>query len=288
MLEDDRLKRSPSITRRELLKILVAAGLGGVLASSSVTALAAESSVSREARRYYVYKRDNYNTDILTAAADQYNDGKYRGSGISDYEMRKSIQALRRELVVYPTALLEKAKIKKIIILRNLQAKRNLDWLNINGSSNWQTGFILLDSFGSDWYKFSTLHHEIFHLLDRDSDNLAWASLNKNGDKAYVAKHGLGCDTPDNLQAGFIDVYGSCSVNEDQATITQALFWDSTESIQNRAAKDPVLTTKIQRIKQFYLEKSNGLMDEQYWRDLDTGIVRRAGESYWGNPKKRI
>ena len=149
------------------------------------------------------------------------------------------------------------------------------------------------------------IHHELFHLFDQVFYNNIAMYRNNDGDEIedWRTEHreegGIAYkDNADNdwlhdslddelNKKGFIkDVdYGEYSRTnplEDRAVIAQLLFARSPDAIlygeYERAAKDPIVAKKIEKIKDDYWHWSGGIMDDAYWKLLEKGDLDGARE----------
>ncbi len=69
---------------------------------------------------------------------------------------------------------------------------------------------------------------------------------------------------------GFPSAYAMTSPSEQRAVIAEFLMSDYAK-LMDMAKDDPALMGSIEKIKGEFLEKSDGIMDETYWKLVQSG-----------------
>lgn len=149
-------------------------------------------------------------------------------------------------------------------------------------------------------FQESILHHELAHVADIEdgkkkctedasicgdpikSNNKEWTAMNPEGKEAY-SQFWWGKAIRDVRQGkwprDFARFYAQSSPDEDEAETVAMLMTMNDKGYRKPILKNfPVLQKKAEKAKEYLFRRSNGLMDDQYWKDLEAGLV---GESYW-------
>lgn len=168
----------------------------------------------------------------------------------------------------------------------------------INAWAGDKSQIIVRDSeFGSDKNdSVATLHHELFHRMDdvfygmsRDiSDEVQdWRDdhLDGGGSSYFYSSDEHKAPGGDNGAVdieeyrGFLNTYSKASPVEDRAVIAESLFKPSSYNIlKNAAVRDKNIANKFDKIKQYYWHWSGGVMDERYWKYIESGDMDGARE----------
>lgn len=135
--------------------------------------------------------------------------------------------------------------------------------------------YFMQDKFG--WQNkeriVANFHHEFYHQSD---PHLHDQKFNDDWDvesSMKGASPGGIVDVSSSRKKGFVSSYGyQAGGKEDRATIAAVLFTDP-EKLERLAKDEPSLLNKVEKIKQEYLERSEGVIDETYWK------LRKAGET---------
>lgn len=94
-----------------------------------------------------------------------------------------------------------------------------------------------------------TMHHELFHSLDREHDKAAWSLLSPDG---WRPRPGYGVSSFDIHILGFVSTYASSQIAEDRAETFAHAITDESRSLA-KAERDSHVKSKLQAIKS-YLE----------------------------------
>lgn len=94
-----------------------------------------------------------------------------------------------------------------------------------------------------------TMHHELFHSLDREHDSADWRLLSPAG---WTPRPGFGVSAFDIHIAGFVSTYASSQIAEDRAETFAHAITDASRSLA-KAERDTHVKSKLQAIKD-YLE----------------------------------
>lgn len=109
-----------------------------------------------------------------------------------------------------------------------------------------------------------TLHHEIFHVLDRIPD-ARWSALNspdfRYGTGGIDRQHLFGQGEPSSIP-GFVSEYSTASPAEDKAELYERMI-TAPKDIQARAKKDPILEKKMKVIREMLEELG---LREEFWK----------------------
>jgi hypothetical protein len=190
------------------------------------------------------------------------------------------VGTIRTELEKYPPNIMKTTDMREIRLLKKFYD--SVYGYNCAGMLS-SEGIIL----GTENVS-TTIHHELFHWVDRYFVNLSKGSelldylllKNINEWKSYFPENsyiGSKCWDERLVSKGYMIRYAMKNYKEDRATTAEFLM-DSPLITERIAERDEIIEQKIKLIKDFYYEKSDGLMDDQYFQDLKNGIVKRG---YW-------
>jgi hypothetical protein len=179
------------------------------------------------------------------------------------------------ELLIYPKSFIKNSKIKKIIILHNIQLKKiNLSQERSGFPEFTETKSLILSSKERNFaYIRIVLHHEIFHYIDWIDDysfkDAQFAKLNiKNFSYGNGGENEREWIKLDKNLKGFINHYSTSALEEDKAEIYQYLIGCPDEALNN---KDEIVMKKAQRIQEFvnqFDKKGIGKKEKNFWGNL--------------------
>jgi hypothetical protein len=146
---------------------------------------------------------------------------------------------LSGELLRYPPTVLEAAALERIVLCAGLR----FEGRDVGGIG--AAGWIYLDvSIGDAALRRSLVHHELFHLIDRERWTAEWDALNP----AWFRYRGLaGENLPGGLDAralGFVSQYATASSSEDRAEVYAWMLVAPT-AVAERVERDPLLARKV-------------------------------------------
>lgn len=200
---------------------------------------------------------------------DQARGYKIEGDAASGEAMERYAPLWIKEWSRYPSGLMAKAKVSKIVFAEKL---------SLNGQIRAAVPAFDLDAMYFDpalgahspGYQRGVIHHEFFHMMDYRMGKLKvdpeWAALNPKDFKygeggAKMRTSGVGNLTKD--IPGFLTLYGTSAMEEDKAELFAHLIV-STKYVMDQAEKDPVLAAKIELLKKRMKEYDAGLNDD-FW-----------------------
>jgi hypothetical protein len=206
--------------------------------------------------------------------------GAIEGRRADARNLEKYVPLFVREFSLYPTSLIAKSKLKKVVLCAELSFAGQ----RRNAIPDWESDVLYLDvsPMNRPRYLAAVIHHEFFHLVDYRDDGFvykddAWAALNpvgfkygsggKNAQKdksttAFTTKH-----------PGFLTHYGTTGVEEDKAELYAHLIVNAGH-VKERAKDDAVLRAKIARLKKSLVEFCPDV-NEEFWKKAEK--VERAG-----------
>jgi hypothetical protein len=211
-------------------------------------------------------------------------------SKLNLFEAVPMVQIIREEITKYPLVYIQHYDIERFRLvkeLKNLRSKEDVETvgLAIEDSKQVYVGF------NNDLKFFrQTFHHEVFHRGDQvmmeqakrlpqpyqhpatlkvTFFNRDWANLNPTGEYAYFYNRYKPRKGQLNYEPikGFAVRYGKMDEMEDRATIAEYLMTDP-QTLFKRATNDAVLRKKINKIIQIFSERSNGIMNLDYFQAL--------------------
>jgi hypothetical protein len=216
------------------------------------------------------------------------------GKVADDAKVAAYTRLLQDEYAQYPPAFFRNTGLKDIVICADLaygEQKREASY-DVEG------GRLYFDArLGGEYEHFlrETMHHEYFHFVDlgpgmKNVSRFNWPDLN-----APEFSYGTGGENMRNSDAGvlrsdlpgFLTQYATASEDEDRAE-TFSHLWADPAFVKTRVAVDPVLESKVERIKAVVAEIVPE-MDETFWSMVSQHATKlapdpsKAGAS--GGPK---
>lgn len=179
---------------------------------------------------------------------------------------------LLAEFSIYPEGLLRKMKVRGIVLSRGLTF-RGVD----RGGLARPDGTLYLDVLGiRGAHNIRTIHHELFHLIQRTADARAkldgWDKLNVEG-YAYGSYRDVPDGTRTKATPGIVSLYAHKSAAEDQAELFSWMMVDPT-FIERMSGADEFLAKKVVRIRES-VAAVDRKADDAFWKRL---VGRTLGE----------
>lgn len=182
----------------------------------------------------------------------------------SKKNLNKACAVLIDELRLYPTEVIERAKLRRIVLCEGLRLKDKL----IGGLCLAKNGTIYISIEEPDKHTRLTFHHELFHSIDYIDDAYGWhdpnwVALNHDGFKYYEAKdkkHTNSANRP-----GFVSDYAMREAREDKAEIYANLILHY-NSLMDRAKTDEILQKKCKFIMDL-LKQFSPQFNELFWKN---------------------
>jgi len=218
-------------------------------------------------------------------------------------EAASAVKIIREEVSKYPKEYIKQCGVKSFRLVKGLwwfdQSDKSLE--PVGGLAYRNTRFVYA-TYSKDRIQFCRriIHHELFHRSDQKKlediarfpvvgsiiaeekeywDDDSWASLNPKGvgylrDRYKQREKHSSSSRP----RGFACFYGTKNEWEDRATIAEELMTDPI-GLKIKGEFDPVLQTKIDRLKNIFRKRSKGLLNDHYFQDLENKSVKGG---YWG------
>ena len=179
------------------------------------------------------------------------------------------------EFWIYGKSFIKKSKLKKIILLHNIDYTNSEYTQDRAGCPEYDLTKSITFAIREKnlAYIRIVLHHELFHFIDyaddQNFDDEGWEKLNMKG-----FEYGEGGDTErewiklEKNKMGFINHYSTSALEEDRAEIYQYLISCPDEALNNN---DVIVSKKAKRIQNFINEFDNkGIGDEKnnFWSNL--------------------
>ena len=197
------------------------------------------------------------------------------GNPATEEDLDNYIPILLMELSIYPKSFIKRSKIKKIIILNNIQfSKINLSQERSGFPEYNETMSLILASNERNFaYIRIVFHHEIFHFIDWIDD---YSFKDEKFEKLNLENfsYGNGGENErewiklDKNLKGFINHYSTSGLEEDKAEIYQYLIGCPDEALNN---KDEIVMKKVRRIQEFINQFDNkgiGKKENNFWGNL--------------------
>lgn len=198
------------------------------------------------------------------------------GGNITGSDAGPSVQQylslMVREFSVYPKEFLQRSKLKRIVVCRDLayaDQKRAAipDFAGRTLYLDCERGSQSLR------YQRGVIHHEFFHLIDYVDDGAVyedanWSALNPTG--FHYGKGGAAVQKDPtqsmfrNPTAGFLTNYSVSGVEEDKAELFAHLILNA-QKVEAAVASDEVLDSKVLHLKAS-LRQFCPQLDDAFWR----------------------
>ncbi len=244
---------------------LSAVVLSALVLHSASTGSAEESSIE--------LIRKHHGIDVRCTLPDILPDGISAKESTDILALRYSRNVFHPELGLYPPGLLKRLGLKTIYVVNDLV---------VDGTD---AAAIVLPEEGSlyietvfPWrnvYLASTLHHEIYHLIDRKdghlNDDKKWCALNP---KSFT--YGEEFDGQD----GFFTEYSAFDMAEDKAELFSSLVMFE-NLVWQKCKTDVVLAKKVALIKQRTAKASSGRCSEAFWERASWRKWNNQGQSFF-------
>lgn len=175
------------------------------------------------------------------------------------------------EFSYYPATAIKRSGLQEIILCRAL----DFEGAHRTALPDYDHDAFYLDverGGATEEYQRKVIHHEFFHIIDWKDDGLvysddAWVALNANGFKygrgGKFAQKDPRESVFDSSLKGFVTRYAMAGVEEDKAE-TFANMMVNYQLMEERAQNDPVLKSKIVRMKQL-LQKFDSSFNDEFW-----------------------
>ncbi len=197
--------------------------------------------------------------------------GRIDGRAAVTRSLEHYVPLLAAEFTLYPPELIERSALKRLVLCADLTFAGQ----RRNAVPDFEHDVLYLDvSRGthSKSYLRTVIHHELFHILDYRDDGLLyqddrWVALNQkgfrygSGGRAAQDNHQMSLLTEET--PGFLTAYSQTGVEEDKAETFAHLIVHSDHVLQ-RAARDPVIEAKVQRIKEL-MASFCPRMNDTFW-----------------------
>lgn len=172
----------------------------------------------------------------------------------------------------YPVDLVRRVGLRRVVLCRDLAFAGQ----RRGAVPDFDHDTLYLDILrGADrpGYLSRVLHHEFFHMVDYKDDGRLyadpeWAALNPQGFRygrgGKNAQEVRGTGVLTRRHPGFLNHYATTGVEEDKAEIFALLLTDP-QAIARRAAVDPVVRAKVQRMRAL-LARFCPAVDDAFWK----------------------
>jgi hypothetical protein len=201
--------------------------------------------------------------------------GPITGAKATSKHLEGYAKIFAREFSLLPPSLIAKAKLKRVVLCEDLAFAGQPR----NAVPDWEHDDLYLDVSRGAYaprYLAAVIHHEFFHIVDFRDDGLvyrddAWSALNPAGFKygsggknwqsdksttAFTTKH-----------PGFLTHYSTTGVEEDKAELYAHMIVNFAY-VDGRAKTDPVLRTKVTRMKALLFSFCPDMNDE-FWKKVE-------------------
>jgi hypothetical protein len=234
---------------------------------------------------------EKYKLEIITGAKSDHPDATF--DACNTVQEKFAADLLSTELSVYPPEIIHASKVERVVVCSGLSADgRDVQGLAQMGLFVVDTIFLEISRVMRDWeYARLAFHHELFHAIDYHDDlchyvDLSWRHLNNEEfDYDFGLFKGFNepCDRP-----GFLSTYSMSCPWEEKAEVYAHLIVN-TVCTEQRAANDPVLSKKVDRMKQLLFNFSPHYTDE-FWAQCRAKAGPNAGrkQSEWALGSSKV
>jgi hypothetical protein len=201
--------------------------------------------------------------------------GTIDGKNPGKKELRDYISLFALEFNLYPTDLVQRSRLKRVVLCSGLSFADQ----RRNAIPDYEHDTLYLDISRGTYSKIylqKVIHHEYFHIIDYRDDGLVYKDERWEALNPAKFKYGSGGRAAQDLQQtsvltdkfpGFLNHYSTTAVEEDKAEVFANLMVDF-KYVQNRAKKDRVLGTKVDRMKEL-LAKFCPEMNDKFWEKVE-------------------
>lgn len=213
--------------------------------------------------------------------------GQVSGQNPALNEIEKYGKMIVREIRQYAPAVVQKTRIKQIVLVKELtfqnqkrfgvpDFKHNFLFLDIMASAD-SPASLPLGGAGEE-YQRKVFHHNFFHLIDFADDGQMykdeeWSGLNPEGFQYKTGsndmQNDIRCSLPDETLQGFLNRYSTTGVEEDKAEIFANLMVSYPE-VMWRAEQDDIIKKKVFLMKEF-CRKFSPELSAQFWENQQWG-----------------
>lgn len=249
---------------------------------SNAKTAAGNRDLSREAKETIAWVAKNYRIEIVWKSVPYpipLREERKMLEGVDPTKevVEEALPGLKAALSKYPHEVPHAAGLRKIILGANLKASG----VHIGGYSYPPSHALILEIENGDKRGFPsrTMHHEIFHLIDRailgqfSKQDVIWLRLNGPAFRGYqmgdgwnwMANQQPGKARP-TAERGFVSPYSMSSVQEDKAEVFGFLM-DDPAALKTMADGDAIIRAKVERIKQL-VRQASPKMDNKFFDKL--------------------
>jgi hypothetical protein len=205
--------------------------------------------------------------------------GEIRGRFADLENLATYIPILASEWNIYPPELVEKSGLRRLVLCEDLEFAGQ----RRTALPDFEHHDLYLDvgrGRYSESYVRKVIHHEFFHVIDfRDDGALYadedWAALNsahfRYGGGGRNAQDDPGVSVISDERSGFLNRYCMTGVEEDKAELFAQMLVGR-PALQRRAARDPVLRAKVERMQEL-VRAFCPQADQAFW-DAATEVRR--------------
>ena len=197
--------------------------------------------------------------------------GSIDGSEAVGKERDSFVPILTSEWFLYPVELVEKTRLRRIILCKNLtfEGQRRTA---VPDFEHHDLYFDVVRGSYSELYVRKVIHHEFFHIIDFMDDGQLysderWAALNPKGFKygagGSTAQKDSSMSLVNNRVAGFLNKYSTMGVEEDKAEVFANMVVNP-NVMELRAKQDKVIKAKMRRMTEL-LEAFSPETDKTFW-----------------------
>lgn len=197
--------------------------------------------------------------------------GNIHGVAASDKAVENYAKLFATEFSLYPPELVRKTRLKRVVFCAELDfaGQRRTAIPDFEHS----TLYLDIERAADDRvYVLKVLHHEYYHVIDYADDRLVyedreWSALNapefRYGEGGRSVQDQSDTSVLTDRYPGFLNHYSTTGVEEDKAELFANLMVDP-EYVVRRMEHDPVLTSKVHRLKRT-LEQYCDRVDTAFW-----------------------
>jgi len=172
-------------------------------------------------------------------------DSELSGLPPSQSDAEQFTSLLYREISLYPVKLIEKCRLKRVVLCRDFKYRGK----KRGGKPHFEQQTLYLNAsirFRSQFADRSTIHHELFHFIDRWNDGRkrsdeAWAAVNPDA-FAYGTEASL-----NDAASNFVSMYSMTLLAEDKAEVYAAMITDPV-GIEQLAQSEHVIDWKMKHV----------------------------------------
>lgn len=182
-----------------------------------------------------------------------------------------------QEFSKYPVSFINRSNLKYVVFVKKLTVFSQ----RRSAMPDYLKEVLYLDIYVGDYdstYQKHIIHHEFYHMVEQEFNGSAyykdpaWSALNAPGFQYGTGgknARGSSMYPLTHPEDGFINLYSRSGLEEDKAELYASLFIrEEASRVNGWAQNDPVLRSKLEFMKKFLQDRSNGEFNDSFWTSI--------------------